>query len=395
MLVYLVGWRTSVEWTSARLRWTRSSAPLSSTRSTPAAASRRPRPSLGWLVTFTHVAGIDLAWGSGPAQVWPSSRRPRAPCSRRPRCTPTRRSRTSLLRMPPTLATVAVDAPLIVTNPTGQRPCEREIGAVFGQVWRGRLSREHRRNPHFNPPRAATLAAAFGWNTDPAHPGRPGAPSCIEVYPHPAMVGLLLPALHAPLQGQEGARPRQPPGGIRGAPGLHGASPARAGPARGTSGGRLCARRPPARSVSSSSSGSRTRSTPSSARTWPGCGPIALVRCRSTATCRRATSWPRRPRPIRLFRVRGTGLRRQRRVCRQAHLPRWCPSRATSSRISRVDLSEGGPEADASGRPVCSRPGRGSTSALTRSRHAADSEHLLLVPHAVELRRQFAVPGRG
>ena len=32
----------------------------------------------------------------------------------------------------------------------------------------------------------------------------PGAPSCIEVYPHPAMVGLFFPALHDPLQGQEG-----------------------------------------------------------------------------------------------------------------------------------------------------------------------------------------------
>lgn len=89
-----------------------------------------------------------------------------------------------------TLATVAVDAPLIVTNPTGQRPCEREIGAVFGRYGAGAYP-ANTSNLHFNPPRAATLAAAMGWNTDPAHAGRPGAPGCIEVYPHPAMVGLL------------------------------------------------------------------------------------------------------------------------------------------------------------------------------------------------------------
>lgn len=87
------------------------------------------------------------------------------------------------------LVTVAVDAPLIVTNPTGQRPCEREIGAVFGRYGAGAYP-ANTSNPHFNPPRAATLAAELGWNTDPAHTGGPGEPGCLEVYPHPAMVGL-------------------------------------------------------------------------------------------------------------------------------------------------------------------------------------------------------------
>ncbi|SER60594.1 Predicted nuclease (RNAse H fold) [Pedococcus cremeus] len=87
------------------------------------------------------------------------------------------------------LATVAVDAPLIVTNPTGQRPCEREIGAVFGRYGAGAYP-ANTSNPHFNPPRSATLADRLGWSIDPAHMGRPGAPVCLEVYPHPAMVGL-------------------------------------------------------------------------------------------------------------------------------------------------------------------------------------------------------------
>ena len=101
------------------------------------------------------------------------------------------------------LAIVAVDAPLIVTNPTGQRPCEREIGAVYSRYGAGAYP-ANTSNPHFNPPRAATLAAAFGWNTDPAHPGRPGAPSCIEVYPHPAMVGLFSLPYTLPYKGKTG-----------------------------------------------------------------------------------------------------------------------------------------------------------------------------------------------
>lgn len=101
------------------------------------------------------------------------------------------------------LATVAVDAPLIVTNPTGQRPCEREIGAVFGRYGAGAYP-ANTSNPHFDPPRAATLAAAFGWNTDPAHAGRPEAPGCIEVYPHPAMVGLFSLPYTLPYKGKTG-----------------------------------------------------------------------------------------------------------------------------------------------------------------------------------------------
>lgn len=101
------------------------------------------------------------------------------------------------------LVTVAVDAPLIVTNPTGQRPCEREIGAVFGRYGAGAYP-ANTSNPHFNPPRAETLAAGLRWSTDPAHAGRPGAPGCIEVYPHPAMVGLFSLPYTIPYKGKKG-----------------------------------------------------------------------------------------------------------------------------------------------------------------------------------------------
>ena len=75
--------------------------------------------------------------------------------------------------------------------------------AVFGRYGAGAYP-ANTSNPQFNPPRAATLAAALGWNTDPAHAGRPGAPSCIEVYPHPAMVGLFSLPYTLPYKGKEG-----------------------------------------------------------------------------------------------------------------------------------------------------------------------------------------------
>jgi predicted RNase H-like nuclease len=101
------------------------------------------------------------------------------------------------------LATVAVDAPLIVTNPTGQRPCEREITAVFGRYGAG-THPANTSNPLFDRPRGATLAARLGWTIDPAHVGRPGDPVCLEVYPHPAMVGLFGLPYTIPYKGKRG-----------------------------------------------------------------------------------------------------------------------------------------------------------------------------------------------
>jgi predicted RNase H-like nuclease/Holliday junction resolvase RusA-like endonuclease len=83
----------------------------------------------------------------------------------------------------------AVDAPLIVPNETGQRRCETEISRAF---WRYKIGAHssNRGRAEFNPPRAAILADRFGWSVDPASHGSVEAPVCIEVYPHPAMVGL-------------------------------------------------------------------------------------------------------------------------------------------------------------------------------------------------------------
>lgn len=83
----------------------------------------------------------------------------------------------------------AVDAPLIVPNETGQRRCETEISRAFGQYKSGAHS-SNRSRAEFDPPRAAMLASRFVWSVDPTQHGSVEVPVCIEVYPHPAMVGL-------------------------------------------------------------------------------------------------------------------------------------------------------------------------------------------------------------
>lgn len=84
----------------------------------------------------------------------------------------------------------AVDAPLIVSNETGRRPCEALVGQYFGRFGAGAYP-ANRSNPNFSPqPRGARLAAELGWQMDPSAAPGIGRRVCIEVYPHPAMVSL-------------------------------------------------------------------------------------------------------------------------------------------------------------------------------------------------------------
>jgi predicted RNase H-like nuclease len=82
---------------------------------------------------------------------------------------------------------VGIDAPLIVTNPTGNRPCE----AALNRDFRGFEAGTHPSNtakPEFaNGTRGARLAAAMDLDLDPRSP-RPRR--ALEVYPHAASVAL-------------------------------------------------------------------------------------------------------------------------------------------------------------------------------------------------------------
>ncbi|KRF11012.1 DUF429 domain-containing protein [Nocardioides sp. Soil796] len=84
---------------------------------------------------------------------------------------------------------VAVDAPLVVPNATGQRVGENLVARAFASYHASPYP-SNRANPMFDPPRAESLAHRFGWSVDPDERGSAESPVCIEVYPHPAMVSL-------------------------------------------------------------------------------------------------------------------------------------------------------------------------------------------------------------
>ncbi|MBD8062297.1 DUF429 domain-containing protein [Oceanitalea stevensii] len=87
------------------------------------------------------------------------------------------------------VVTVAIDAPLVVTNATGMRECEKQVGKAYGR-YDASCHASNRSIPYFDPPRAWTLAEQHGWVTDPSHRGSAERPAAVEVYPHAAMVGL-------------------------------------------------------------------------------------------------------------------------------------------------------------------------------------------------------------
>jgi predicted RNase H-like nuclease len=81
---------------------------------------------------------------------------------------------------------VAIDAPLIVNNPTGYRPCESALNRDFQRFDAGARP-AFTDKPECKDPRGARLATALGLDMDPASSADRRA---IEVYPHPATVVL-------------------------------------------------------------------------------------------------------------------------------------------------------------------------------------------------------------
>ena len=61
----------------------------------------------------------------------------------------------------------AIDAPLVLPNATGSRPCERELGAVY-RAYDAGAHPANRSRPYLDPPRGAVLAERHGWALDPA-----------------------------------------------------------------------------------------------------------------------------------------------------------------------------------------------------------------------------------
>jgi predicted RNase H-like nuclease len=82
---------------------------------------------------------------------------------------------------------VSFDAPLIVNNPTGRRPCEAELGRLFGRYDAGAHPSSLARPEFTDGGRANRLAARLALDVDPASTAPRRA---IEVYPHPASIAL-------------------------------------------------------------------------------------------------------------------------------------------------------------------------------------------------------------
>ncbi len=82
---------------------------------------------------------------------------------------------------------VAFDAPLVVTNATGQRPAEAALNRDFRRFEAGAHPANTTKPEFADAPRAARLADALALDMDPRSLG---ARRAIEVYPHPATVVL-------------------------------------------------------------------------------------------------------------------------------------------------------------------------------------------------------------
>ena len=132
-----------------------------------------------------HV-GIDLAWSTGTTGLAGVADSGRLLSSTSVQDDEQIADWLEQLPRPPRV--VAVDAPLVVPNDTGQRLAERLIGQTFGRY--GAFAHSANRTLMGGEPRGMRLARRFGWNVDPH--ARPSGDQtvCIEVYPHPALIGL-------------------------------------------------------------------------------------------------------------------------------------------------------------------------------------------------------------
>lgn len=132
-----------------------------------------------------HFIGIDLAWGerqpSGVAVLDDSGRLVQVSSER------TDEDITAALAAYPGECVVAIDAPLLVRNPTGNRPAEAALNRDFARFDAGAHPVNTGKPEFRDGGRAQRLAGALGLDPNPRS-GRPRR--AIEVYPHPATIAL-------------------------------------------------------------------------------------------------------------------------------------------------------------------------------------------------------------
>ncbi|MEV7345867.1 DUF429 domain-containing protein [Streptomyces sp. NPDC093544] len=82
-----------------------------------------------------------------------------------------------------------VDAPLVVDNPTGQRPCEREVGRRYGR-WKVSANSTNQGSPRLAGVLLREHLRTAGWVYDDGRAGPPtGGLTMSECYPYTTLVG--------------------------------------------------------------------------------------------------------------------------------------------------------------------------------------------------------------
>lgn len=102
-------------------------------------------------------------------------------------------------------ALLFVDAPLVVTNSGGQRPCETQVGQRYGR-WKVSANTTNLGSPRLAGVALRALLEAAGWRCDDGLGGPPaGGRAFSECYPYTTLVGA--PELGFPLERPRYKRP--------------------------------------------------------------------------------------------------------------------------------------------------------------------------------------------
>ncbi|MGH3117302.1 MAG: DUF429 domain-containing protein, partial [Gaiellales bacterium] len=139
--------------------------------------------------------GIDLAWAQSGARTKPNETGVAAIDSRGGviECGWTRgvdETMSWLARLAVDGSTLAfIDAPLVVDNPAGQRPCERQVGQRYGR-WKVSANSTNQSSPRQAGVLLRERLQESGWTYDDGRHGPPTSGSVIsECYPYTTLVG--------------------------------------------------------------------------------------------------------------------------------------------------------------------------------------------------------------
>jgi predicted RNase H-like nuclease len=141
-----------------------------------------------------RVLGVDLAWGEGDAsraanETGVAAVEPSGQVLDAGWTIGLDETIAWVERMADADTLLMVDAPLMVTNATGQRPCERNVGQRYGR-WKVAANSTNLRSPRLAGVRLRERLEVSGWRYDDGCSGPPTNGWVLsEVYPYATIVG--------------------------------------------------------------------------------------------------------------------------------------------------------------------------------------------------------------